>query len=80
MTPRQKLYLAMPLIAVAVIVLVYFRLFSSPIVIAIIFVAYVAVSLRNRRKFAKQRTQGKDSRVSAEQTMALLTQYCTMCA
>jgi Flp pilus assembly protein TadB len=58
LTPRQRLYLALPIIAVAVIVLVYLRLFSSPIVIAIIFVAYVAVSLRNRRRFARKRAQG----------------------
>jgi DMSO/TMAO reductase YedYZ heme-binding membrane subunit len=44
-------------IAAIVILLVYFQLFSSPVVIAVIFVAYVAVSLRNRRKFNKQRTQ-----------------------
>lgn len=59
LTPRQKLYIALPLIAVAVIVLVYFQLFSSPIVIAILFVAYVAVSLWNRRKFSRQRAQSK---------------------
>jgi len=62
LTPRQKLYIALPLIAVAVIVLVYFQLFSSPIVIAILFVAYVAVSLWNRRKFSRQRAQGKPGR------------------
>jgi Flp pilus assembly protein TadB len=61
MTPRQKLYLALPLIAVAVIVLVYFQLFSSPIVIAILFVAYVTVSLLNRRKFARQRAESGKS-------------------
>ncbi len=55
MTPRQKLILALPLIAAAVIVLVYFRLFSSPLVILTIFVLYVVVSLANRRKFRKQR-------------------------
>jgi ABC-type nitrate/sulfonate/bicarbonate transport system permease component len=59
LTPRQKLMAALPLIAAAVLVLVYFQLFSSPIVIAIIFVAYVAVSLRNRKKFARQQAQNK---------------------
>ena len=58
LTPRQKLYLVIPVIAVGVLVLVYFQLFSSPIVIAILFVAYVAVSLRNRKKFAQQQARG----------------------
>ncbi len=52
------LYLALPLVALIVLVLAYFRLFSSPVVIAILVVLYVAVSLRNRRKFAK-REEGK---------------------
>ena len=55
MTPRTKLLLSLPVIAAFVVVLVYFQLFSSPVIIAIIFVAWVAVSLRNRRKFAGQR-------------------------
>jgi Flp pilus assembly protein TadB len=59
LTPREKMMVALPLIAAAVLVLVYFQLFSSPLVIAIIFVAYVAVSLRNRRKFARQQAQSK---------------------
>ena len=54
MTPRTKLLVALPLVAVFVIVLAYFQLFFSPVVIAAIFVLYVAVSLRNRRKFGKQ--------------------------
>ena len=57
MEARTKLLLSLPIIAAAVLVLVYFQLFSSPIVIAVIFVAYVAVSLRNRRKFNRQRDQ-----------------------
>ncbi len=57
MTPRTKILLTLPLIAVLVIVLVYFQLFASPVVIAIIFVAYVVVSLRNRRKFERQKVQ-----------------------
>lgn len=60
MSPRTKLLLALPIIAAVVIVLVYFQLFSSPIVIALIFVAYVAVSLRNRRKFDRQREGSKN--------------------
>lgn len=55
MTPRTKLILALPIIAAFVIVLVYFQLFSSPVIIAIIFVAWLVVSLMNRRKFAEQR-------------------------
>ena len=54
MSPRAKLLFSLPVIAVAVIVLVYFRLFASPVVIAVIFILYVVVSLRNRRKFRKQ--------------------------
>ena len=61
MKPRTKLLLSLPLIAAAVLVLVYFQLFSSPVVIAVIFVAYVAVSLRNRRKFSRQRAQKQGS-------------------
>jgi Flp pilus assembly protein TadB len=54
MSPRAKLLVALPIIGAAVIVLVYFRLFASPVVIAVIFILYVVVSLRNRRKFRKQ--------------------------
>jgi ABC-type nitrate/sulfonate/bicarbonate transport system permease component len=57
LSPRTKLLLALPIIAVFVLVLVYFQLFASPVVIAIIFVAYVAVSLRNRRKFSRERSE-----------------------
>ncbi len=57
MSPRTKLLISLPIIAVAVLVLVYFQLFSSPIVIAVVFVAYVVVSLMNRRKFNRQRAQ-----------------------
>jgi len=57
LTPRTKLLLALPIIAAFVLVLVYFQLFSSPVIIAIIFVAWLAVSLVNRRKFAEQRAR-----------------------
>ncbi len=60
MTPRTKLLISLPIIAAAVLILVYFQLFSNPLVIVIIFVAYVAVSLLNRRKFNRQR-EGKES-------------------
>ena len=58
LTPRQKLMVVLPVIAGLVIVLVYFGLFQNPLVIVAIFVLYVAVSLRNRRKFRKQREAG----------------------
>ena len=54
MTPRQKLMVVLPVIAGLVIVLVYFGLFANPVVIVLIFTLYVAVSLRNRRKFRRQ--------------------------
>ena len=54
MTPKQTLYLALPLVVFVVLVLTYLRLFSSPVVIAILVVLYAAVSLRNRRKFGKR--------------------------
>ncbi|MDA4125581.1 MAG: hypothetical protein OK452_00040 [Thaumarchaeota archaeon] len=57
MKPRTKLLLALPIIAAVVIVLVYFRLFASPLVIAVIFILYVAVSLRNKRKFNREKDQ-----------------------
>jgi Flp pilus assembly protein TadB len=55
--PRTKLLLSLPIIAAVVIVLLYFRLFASPLVIAVIFVLYVVVSLRNKRKFSRERDQ-----------------------
>jgi membrane protein implicated in regulation of membrane protease activity len=55
--PRTKLLLSLPIIAAFVIALVYFQLFSSPVIIAIIFVAWVVVSLMNRKKFANQRAR-----------------------
>ena len=58
MTPRNRLLLALPLVAVVVIALAYYRLFTSPVVIALIFALYVAVSLRNRRKFGKKAKNG----------------------
>lgn len=57
MKPRTKLLLALPIIAAAVLVLLYFRLFASPLVIAVIFVLYVAISLRNKRKFSREKDQ-----------------------
>lgn len=59
MTPRQKLIVSLPLIAVAVLVLVYFQLFTNPLIIAVIFILYVAVSIWNKRRFDRQRSQNK---------------------
>lgn len=55
MNSRQKLLLALPIVAAFVLVLVYFQLFTNPLVIVVIFVLYVAVSLRNKRKFNSQK-------------------------
>jgi len=57
MSPRAKLILVLPIIAVLVIVLVYFGLFSSPVVIVAIFIAYVVVSLWNRKRFNRLRAE-----------------------
>ena len=57
MKPKTKLLLSLPIIAAIVLVLLYFRLFASPLVIAVIFVLYVVVSLRNKRKFNKGKDQ-----------------------
>jgi positive regulator of sigma E activity len=65
------LILILPIIAALVIALVYLRLFSSPVVIAIIFVAYVAVSLRNRRKFNRE----KEKRVAGQSRGRLFTLF-----
>lgn len=56
MTPRNRLLLAIPLIAVIVVALAYYRLFTSPVVIAVIFVLWVVVSLWNKRKFARRKS------------------------
>ncbi len=58
MTPKQKMMIVLPAVAVLVIALVYLGLFSNPLVIFAIFILYVVVSLWNRRKFSKQRAQG----------------------
>jgi len=55
--PRTKLLFSLPIIAAVVIVLLYFRLFASPLVIAVIFVLYVVISLRNKRKFSREKNQ-----------------------
>ncbi|MDG7008488.1 MAG: hypothetical protein JRN06_09655 [Nitrososphaerota archaeon] len=57
MDSRTKLLLALPAIAAFVLALIYFRLFTSPVVIVVIFVLYVAVSIWNRRKFNRQKNR-----------------------
>jgi positive regulator of sigma E activity len=51
--PRNKLLLALPLVATVVVFLAYFRLFTNPAVIVFVLVLYVGVSLWNRRKFSR---------------------------
>ncbi len=72
MSPRSKLLISLPIIAAVVLVLVYFQLFANPVVIAVIFVLWVAVSLRNRRKFDRERTGGASSQ-SRQLTTAAVT-------
>jgi len=62
LTPKQKLIIALPIIAVLVIILVYFQLFANPLVIVAIFVLYVAVSLWNRRKFNRQKEEAEKTK------------------
>ena len=50
----RSLLLAFALIAGVVIVASFFRAFSSPIVVVALVVLYVAVSIRNKRKFSKK--------------------------
>jgi Flp pilus assembly protein TadB len=58
LSPRNKLLLALPVVAAFVIVLAYFQLFTNTVIIVVIFVLWVAVSLRNRRKFNRQEPKG----------------------
>jgi membrane protein implicated in regulation of membrane protease activity len=60
LTPRNKLLLALPLVAVFVFLLAYFQLFTNPEVDVLILALFVAVSLWNRRKFSKQK-EGRGS-------------------
>jgi len=65
MTPRNKLLLALPLVAAAVVALAYFQLFTNPGVDAVILVLFIAVSAWNRRKFAKAKGPEKSGRSQA---------------
>jgi hypothetical protein len=58
LTPRQKIMVVVPVVACLVLLLVYLGLFSNPLVILVIFALYVAVSLRNRRKFGPRKEKG----------------------
>lgn len=55
MTPRRALIIAIPSVALAVLILTYFQLFSSTFVVLLLLGLYVLVNLRNRRKFSKQK-------------------------
>lgn len=58
MSPRSKLLFALPVVAAFVVVLAYYQLFTNTVVVAAIFVLWVVVTLRNRRKFSRQETKG----------------------
>ncbi len=58
MTPRQKMMIVVPAVALLVLVLVYYGLFANPLVFATVVVLYFVVTLRNRRKFNRQKEQG----------------------
>ena len=56
---RTKLTIVLPLIAVLVIILIYFQLFTNPLVDLGIVLLYVVASLWNRRKFNRQKAQAE---------------------
>lgn len=58
MSRRLTAYLALPLITVAILLMTYFRLFSSTVVIAVLVVLYAAINVRNRGKFSKRNKAG----------------------
>lgn len=58
LSQRLTAYLALTVIAVAVVLMTYFRLFSSTVVIAVLVVLYVIISVRNRKKFSKRDKAG----------------------
>ena len=62
MNSRTKLTIVLPLIAVLVIILVYFQLFTNPLVDLGIVFLYVVVSLWNRRKFNRQKAQAETAK------------------
>ncbi len=62
MNSRTKLTVALPVIAVLVIVLVYFQLFTNPLVDLGIVGLYVVVSLWNRRKFNREKEQAEKTK------------------
>ncbi|QQG48202.1 MAG: hypothetical protein HY247_05445 [archaeon] len=62
MASRKVVYALLPIIAIAVILMAYFRAFSSTAVIALVVVLYIVVSVMNRRKFAKQEREAKSGK------------------
>ena len=55
MTPKQKMIIVVPVVAALVIGFVYFGLFTNPYVILAVFIAWLAITLRNKRKFDRQK-------------------------
>ncbi len=72
MSTNRALLIAIPVILAVVLLLTFLRVFSSYILIAVIFVLYVAVSLFNRRKFKKQAeaSGGNSKRESNNRTVS----------
>lgn len=54
---RIALLVAVPVVVAVVLVLTYLGVFAYPGFIAVLVVLYAAVSLINRRKFAKQKQE-----------------------
>lgn len=51
MTPKQKMVVVVPIVAALVIAFIYFGFFTNPYVILGVFLAWLAVTVWNRRKF-----------------------------
>lgn len=58
--------IALPAIAALVIVLVYFQLFTNPLIDLGIVALYVVVSLRNRRKFNREKGQAEKEKAKSK--------------
>ena len=58
LTPKQKMMIVVPLVAGLVMILLYLGLFANPLVFVAVVVLYFAVTLRNRRKFNRQKEEG----------------------
>ena len=68
MNSRTKLMIALPAIAVLVIVLVYFQLFTNPLIDLGIVALYVVVSLWNRRKFNREKAQAQKAKAKPKKS------------